>query len=249
MRYFDEREKTGKEYHLKKHPQWIKSIFNSVKGVHDLYDDCLLPLVKSDIRLLDAGCGKKGIMNKYKRKTALTVGVDIELNALKCNIAIDYKIVSKVENLPFKNGTFDVIISQWVVEHLPNPRLAFKEFNRVLKEKGSLILVTNSIYNPLMMFNAIMPQGIRDRIKKRLLPLEIKEDTFPTYYRCNSLSKIDRALRDLGYEKKIISYIGDPSFFIFSKLLFPLTLFYEVVTNIKLLSPLKMHIVAHYVKN
>lgn len=248
MRYFDENEKIMKEGSLKKHSQWVQSIFNSIKSVHDIYDDCLGPLIKPDTKLLDAGCGKKGIMNKYKGKTTMTIGIDMQIDALKLNAAMDYKIVSGVENLPFKNNTFDIIISQWVVEHLSHPEQAFMEFERVLKEDGNIILVTNSIYNPLMLFSAKTPDLIRDRIKKRLLPREIEEDTFRTYYKCNSVSKMDRTLTGLGYKKEFIGYFGDPSFFIFSKILFPVTLFYELITSINFLKPLRMNIVAHYVK-
>lgn len=248
MRYFDEIEKSKKEANLSKHPRFLQSLFNSLSSVHDYYDECLGPLIRKDTKVLDAGCGKKGIMNKYKGMTACTVGMDMQLSALKRNTAMDYKIVSSVYSLPFREETFDVIISQWVVEHLSEPKMAFSEFKRVLKDNGSLILVTNSVYNPLMFFNAVMPEGIRDRIKKRALPPEIEEDTFPTYYKCNSVGKLDKALRDFGFEKRFAGYVGDPSFFVFSKFLFPLTMVYELATSFRILRPLKMHVVVHYVK-
>ena len=248
MKYFSEEERLKKERWLQTYPTFIQSIYNKMVGAHDCYYEELSPLINEKTVLLDAGCGKKGIMQLFKGRNAMTVGIDMQIDAIKRNAAMDYKVISNVKNIPFWDETFHVIISQWLIEHIPNPETIFNEFRRILKTNGSLILVTNSIYNPLMMFSAVMPQGLRDRLKNRLLPPEIEEDTFPTYYMCNSVGKMDRMLRNLKYEKKLIAYLGDPSFFIFSKIFFPITLFYELLTAVKFLRPFKMHIVAHYIK-
>lgn len=249
VRWFDDIEKQKKQACLEKHSSQSRYIFYKLLSVHDVYDDYLVPLVNKSTKVLDAGCGKKGIMNKYKGSAAIIVGMDLQLSALKLNSAMDYKVVSGVYQIPFKENSFDVIVSQWVVEHLNEPDTAFREFSRVLKKGGSLIVVTNSVYNPLMFFNAIMPEAIRDRIKKRCLPPEIEEDTFPTYYRCNTLGKMKAAMRSAGLSKKHACYVGDPSFFVYSKTIFPLTLIYELFTSWKFLRPFKMHVVAHYVKD
>lgn len=39
-------------------------------------------------------------------------------------------------NLPFKNGEFDVILCNHVLEHIPNDKKAMKELHRVLKKGG-----------------------------------------------------------------------------------------------------------------
>ena len=150
--------------------------------------------------------------------------------------------------LPFHDETFYIIISQWTVEHLPDPAASFKEYYRILKKGGDVILITNSIYNPLMFFSSVFSEKIRDRIKNRLLPPEIEEDTFPTYYRCNSLVKMEGTLKGVGFLKIFDAYIGDASFFIFSKFLFPILLFYEKITDVSLLRKFKMHVVVHYRK-
>jgi 2-polyprenyl-3-methyl-5-hydroxy-6-metoxy-1,4-benzoquinol methylase len=40
------------------------------------------------------------------------------------------------------DGSFDVIVSTEVIEHLENPRATFREFHRLLRSKGSLIITT-----------------------------------------------------------------------------------------------------------
>jgi SAM-dependent methyltransferase len=44
-----------------------------------------------------------------------------------------------IEILSFKNNEFDLIISNDVFEHVPNPGIAFKECSRVLKNGGEIL--------------------------------------------------------------------------------------------------------------
>ncbi|MFP4486353.1 MAG: class I SAM-dependent methyltransferase [Campylobacterales bacterium] len=49
-------------------------------------------------------------------------------------------IVSDITSIPVENESFDVIICTEVLEHLPDPILALKEFHRILKNNGELII-------------------------------------------------------------------------------------------------------------
>lgn len=49
-------------------------------------------------------------------------------------------IVSDIVNIPVSDGEFDVILCTEVLEHLPDPVLAIREFSRILKEGGVLII-------------------------------------------------------------------------------------------------------------
>ncbi len=49
-------------------------------------------------------------------------------------------IVSDIAEIPEADNSFDIILCSEVLEHLPNPVLALKEFHRLLKKDGILIL-------------------------------------------------------------------------------------------------------------
>lgn len=49
-------------------------------------------------------------------------------------------IVSDIINIPVKDATFDNILCTEVLEHIPQPEAAIKEFGRILKSGGRLLL-------------------------------------------------------------------------------------------------------------
>lgn len=49
-------------------------------------------------------------------------------------------IVSDITNIPVKNTSFDAIMCIEVLEHIPYPELAIKEFSRIIKKNGKLII-------------------------------------------------------------------------------------------------------------
>ncbi len=248
MRYFSEVERIGKERWVKKHANFLQNLYHETKTVHDYYDEELAPLISKKVALLDAGCGDKGIMDKYKGGNRLSVGIDLSLEAMRRNCSLDQLLKADVRRLPFKDGSFHVVICQWVIEHINEPKVVCREFARVLKPNGDLIIVTNSVSNPVMLISAILPAWIRDRLKEKVFPSEGKEDTFPTYYRCNSKKKFKDILADLGFSKVFYGYSGDISIFLFSRPIFAFALAYERITDLGWFKRFKMHIVAHYRK-
>ena len=248
MIYFSEEERTDKENRIRSYPDCVKRWYYSTVTIHDRYNNVLAPLIGPKTMLLDAGCGKKGIMNLYMCENKLSVGTDISLQAMKENRSMDCYVVSNLESIPFKSETFDVIISAWVVEHMKETKRILEGFNRVLKKGGSLILVTNSLYHPMMFLSFLFPERLRDAIKKRIFPSQFDEDTFPTYYRLNTLKKMNATLKHTGFFKIHVDYAGDPSVYLFFRRFFPLALIYERVTDVRWLRFLKMHIVVHYIK-
>jgi ubiquinone/menaquinone biosynthesis C-methylase UbiE len=51
-------------------------------------------------------------------------------------------IISDIADIPVKNGSFDAIMCIEVFEHISHPNNAVKEFSRILKKGGTLIITT-----------------------------------------------------------------------------------------------------------
>ncbi|MFX0025872.1 MAG: class I SAM-dependent methyltransferase [Candidatus Hermodarchaeota archaeon] len=101
--------------------------------------------------LVDVGCGSGNLIVEIaqKFKTIDLIGVDISDEILELakqraikdefNERIKFEI-GNVEKLPFTDNSIDFIVSSLSLHHWTNPKMAFKELFRTLKENGSLLV-------------------------------------------------------------------------------------------------------------
>lgn len=223
------------------------SYFRRKKTTLDVYGDVIASLAARDRDFLDLGCGKKSEVTLIEGKVRSLTGMDALYSAIKENETPMRRTVGDSTALPFKDGSFDVIVSQWMMEHIADPAGVLKECHRVLRKGGNVVMVTNSKYHPMMFMSSILPRGFRDWLKKIILPSFIEEDTFDTFYVFNSLADTDAAMTAAGFTRKFASYTGAP-FFMYSRLLFKLSEWYERLTDMPGLAAGKMHVIVHYEK-
>lgn len=94
---------------------------------------------------LDAGCGEGHMLNSLYQQNVLGKLFAVDINMADLIFArkqfpyYDY-YAADLCNLPFKNDTFDYIISTEVFEHLPRPENAMVELKRVSKPSAYLII-------------------------------------------------------------------------------------------------------------
>ena len=78
-----------------------------------------LQMMPSDIQAaLDIGCGDGNILSKIS-PDCNKVGIDISYNALKSNLT-ENRALAVSNNLPFRDGQYDIVICTEVFEHLPD---------------------------------------------------------------------------------------------------------------------------------
>lgn len=96
---------------------------------------------KDDKSILDIGCGTGLLLSQVKARKR--VGVDVSprlLGQLRNNSL--HLIQSDAETLPFKQGSFDLVYSVNLLEHVPHPGTVVNEGVGVLKRGGKLVLIT-----------------------------------------------------------------------------------------------------------
>ena len=100
--------------------------FYQIQVLADILD--LLPGNVSSV--LDAGCGDGFIINSLPQEL-YSVGLDLSTEALKH--VIRKKCLGSITNLPFPDSSFDLVMCNDVIEHLPEPLMlqALKELSRV----------------------------------------------------------------------------------------------------------------------
>lgn len=108
-------------------------------------------LLESSVNLvLDVGCGTGMFSRNLARKAKWVFGIDISAGSLKkaqhnkFNEKIKNLTFARadVENLPFKNETFDSISCIGALQLFPDTEKALTEMNRVLKKGGRLVVMT-----------------------------------------------------------------------------------------------------------
>jgi len=100
-------------------------------------------------QILDVGCGT-GTMLAYLSSFGHVQGVDIDEEAVGYCHERGLLSVSLGEaaNLPFPDGTFDLVTALDVVEHLDDDAAAFREMRRVLRPGGHLLVTVPA--NPFL---------------------------------------------------------------------------------------------------
>ena len=106
------------------------------------------PFLRKDHRVLDVACGTGYGSNWLKSKVDLVIGVDINetiiMYATKRYPGITF-IKSNGKTLPFKDYSFDIIVSVETIEHVKDDQLFLKELHRVLRKGGQLLITTPHI--------------------------------------------------------------------------------------------------------
>ncbi|MDQ8728449.1 methyltransferase domain-containing protein [Bradyrhizobium sp. LHD-71] len=120
-------------------------------------------------RVLEVGVGTGISLPQYASNIGV-FGIDIsEAMLRKAQRRVDRLHLTNVEglavmdaeHLEFPDGSFDVVMAQYVVTAVPNPEACLDEFARVLKPGGELILLSR----------VSADKGLRYKIEKGLMPV------------------------------------------------------------------------------
>ena len=92
-------------------------------------------------RVLENGCGVGEYLARLGKEAAFAVGMDIEFPRLKEAKKKNRNLVCAAgEALPFKRNFFDLVLSNEVIEHVQDDRMAISECAAVLVDGGRLVL-------------------------------------------------------------------------------------------------------------
>jgi ubiquinone/menaquinone biosynthesis C-methylase UbiE len=189
------------------------------------------------ISWLDAGCGHslipdwlpgaKEIERIFLHEAGLVVGADVDAQALAAPSSIQ-RVACQLEALAFADRAFDFITCNMVVEHLSAPVGVFKQFFRVLRPGGIMIILTPNIYHWANIVSMLTPFCFHRWILKTFFDRE-PEDVFPTIYRCNTERTIKSLLGSAGFSPINVHMVpGRQRLIEFGPLFYPEYLFYEL---------------------
>jgi ubiquinone/menaquinone biosynthesis C-methylase UbiE len=192
-----------------------------------VYQATIRQYLRPGTRLLDVGCGRGGVVEQLLEYECRMVGVDPDI----CSLA-EHRLPAALlpcaagfsGQLPFHSGSFDLVISSWVLEHLPRPAAAFAEAARVLRPDGHLVTLAPNRWHPVTLLNRLLAWA--EPIQTRLVPRlygRAEEDAFPVYYRANSARRLRQLGVAAGLTPVAIQTVSDPTYLAFNELLFSLS--------------------------
>ncbi|MFN5465997.1 MAG: class I SAM-dependent methyltransferase [Cyanobacteriota bacterium] len=104
----------------------------------------LSPFYGQVARLLDTGCGTGGLIRALRRANPQWHITGLDFSALACSIArqtTDAEIVEgSITALPFEDASFEILTCADVLSHISDGNLALREFSRVLRPGGVLVI-------------------------------------------------------------------------------------------------------------
>ena len=132
----------------------------------------LLELVGSGKRVLDVGCSSGYLARPLVERGCVVIGVERDPAAAEVARAVcEDVLVGDVETmeLPFEDGSFDVVLCGDLVEHLREPEAFLTRVRRALAPGGRVVLSTPNVANWAMRLSLLVgrwqykDRGILDR--------------------------------------------------------------------------------------
>jgi len=122
----------------------------SDSAANALYDRPAVLNLVGDVsggQVLDAGCGPGLYAQELLRRAAEVTGLDAsqaQLSIARRRLGEAVPLVRAVlgGNLPFQSASFDVVVCALVIHYVADRHAAFREFARVLRPGGRLVLST-----------------------------------------------------------------------------------------------------------
>lgn len=175
---------------------------------------------RQQVRILDLGCGRGGVLEQVGDLPSLRpIGLDPDHASLVGHRLPGLpRAVAAAEAVPLPAASLDMVLSAWVLEHLPDPARTFREVGRVLKPGGAFVFLAPNRNSPVAWLNRVL-RPLQNVLVPRLYG-RAGADTFPVFYRANTRRRIEVLGRAAGLRLETFHHVHDPTYLAFSDALF-----------------------------
>jgi len=192
--------------------------YSRVDGTVEFYSR-VNALLQPDFAVLDLGAGRGAQLLKspeayrtklatLRGKVAKVVGIDVD-DAVLSNPFLDEAHVIRIgERYPVPDDSFDLVVSDWVLEHVANPTEFVTEVARVLKPGGWFCARTPNRWGLIGLGANLIPNRVHKTLLAKLQPERESVDVFPTVYKMNTMGQLRRAFPAGEWENH--SYLTNP---------------------------------------
>lgn len=208
---------------VKFYPEAAVGGFSQVDGVIEFYTR-VNALVDADSRVLDFGAGRAWWtsepvppMSRHLRmlrgRVKEVVGTDVD-SAVLSNPSLDTAHVTELgEPLPFDDNGFDLVVSDYVLEHVNHDDAVdvANDIMRVVKPGGWLAARTPNKWGYIGVGARLIPNRLHVALLKILQPQREAEDVFPVRYAMNTRRRLSRLFE--GHDVYVYGHKSEPAYF------------------------------------
>src|SRR6266511_2656407 len=149
-------------------------------GIDDILADAIRTHFPAAGVVLDVGCGKSSPLAEYRTKARFTVGSDIDQHEIRENRDFHALVAADGAKLPFRDRTFDLLLSKTAIEHMREPEQFFAAVHRVLRPGGVFIWATSNLRSLPILVSRFTPLGVHRWVYRRLFGKTLHIEQFPT---------------------------------------------------------------------
>lgn len=207
--------------------------FSRIDGTVEFYTR-INALLHPDMQVLDFGAGR-GIhldredapyrtrLNRIQGKVRRLIGVDVDAAVLENRFLDQALVFEPGKSVPLPDQSFDLIYSDWVIEHVPTPELFAADVHRLLKPGGWFCARTPNRWGMTGIATTLIPNRLHAPIVKKLQGTRGEDDVFPTTYKMNTRRRIRRYFPRSSWDDYSYSFSSEPPYVQWSKTLLRLT--------------------------
>jgi SAM-dependent methyltransferase len=215
--------------------EYLAKYYSADSGWTDgnvVFHNLLRSHIPQDGEILEIGAGPNNVTSDFLATLGRVTGVDIDPD-VKSNTALVAAHVLDSESYPFADSTFDACVSNYVIEHVADPRGHLTEVARVLKPGGVYIFRTPNFWHYVSLISHLTPHSFHRLVANRLRNLpEESHDPYPTHYRLNTAAAVERSATEAGLIVERLDLIEkEPMYGLGSRLLFFPFMAYERLVN------------------
>jgi len=209
--------------------------YTSLDGTVEFYGR-VQALLRPDMHVLDFGAGRgaglqedaaafRKALRRLRGKVAKVTACDVDEAVLKNPGADEAVVIRPDESLPFEDGAFDLIVADFVFEHIGDPALVSTEMRRILKPGGWICARTPNRYCLVSLLTRLIHSSRHSRVLRWVQPERKSIDVFPTVFKLNSKRDISTWFKPDAFDNFTYRYEPEPSYFFNSRAVFALMLF------------------------
>ena len=159
------------------------------------------------VAALDAGCGRVSALRQFRPRVGRMVGADIHAPASPLPHLDEFAIVDLCGPADaFPEDSFDVVLSNFTLEHFAEPGAALANLRRWLRPGGTLVATTVNRRHPFVAAYLGMPDAPRHAVQPLVKASEA--DAHPLVGACNDPATVRADLAAAGFTDIRLQTVG-----------------------------------------